>query len=61
MGIAVLTFSVVFLLIVSGGLLLFHREEMLQRISDVINPQRRQTEVPVERYPADGPFDRRRR
>jgi len=38
MGIAVLTFSVVFLLIVSGGLLLFHREEMLQRISDVINP-----------------------
>ncbi len=39
MGIIVLTFCVVFLLIVSGGLLLFHREEMLQRISDVINPQ----------------------
>lgn len=39
MGIAILTFGVIFLLIVSGGLLLFHREEMLQRISDVINPQ----------------------
>jgi len=39
MGIAVVTFGVVFLLIVSGGLLLFHREEMLQRISDVINPR----------------------
>ncbi len=39
MGIAILTFIIVFLLIVSGGLLLFHREEMLQRISDVINPR----------------------
>jgi tight adherence protein C len=26
-------------MIISGGLLLFYREEMLQRISDVINPQ----------------------
>ena len=38
MGIILLTFVVVFGLIVSGGLLIFHREEMLQRISDVINP-----------------------
>jgi tight adherence protein C len=39
MGITLLTFLVVFGLIASGGLLLFHREEMLQRISDVINPR----------------------
>jgi tight adherence protein C len=38
MGIAVLVFLVIFLLIVSGGLLLFYREAMLQRISEVINP-----------------------
>jgi tight adherence protein C len=41
MAFAVFSFSVVFLLITSGGLLLFYREAMLQRISDVINPQRR--------------------
>lgn len=39
MGFAIVSFSVVFLLIASGGLLLFYREAMLQRISDVINPQ----------------------
>jgi tight adherence protein C len=39
MGIAILTFAVAFLLIASGGLLLFYREAMLQRISEVINPQ----------------------
>jgi tight adherence protein C len=38
MRIEIFTFCVVFLLIVSGGLLLFYREEMLQRISDAINP-----------------------
>jgi tight adherence protein C len=38
MGYALVTFSVVFLLIASGGLLLFYRETMLQRISEVINP-----------------------
>jgi tight adherence protein C len=42
MGIIIFTFVVVFGLIVSGGLLLFHREEMLQRISDVINPRPKQ-------------------
>jgi tight adherence protein C len=35
---AIGAFLGVFFLIVSGGLLLFYREEMLQRISDVINP-----------------------
>jgi tight adherence protein C len=35
---AIFTFCVVFLLIVSGGLLLFYREEMLHRIADAINP-----------------------
>lgn len=39
MGIAIFAFVIVFLLIVSGGLLLFYREAMLQRISEVINPQ----------------------
>jgi len=38
MGIAIVAFCVMFLLIASGGLLLFYREAMLQRISDVINP-----------------------
>jgi tight adherence protein C len=42
MGIIIFTFVVIFGLIVSGGLLLFHREEMLQRISDVINPRPKQ-------------------
>jgi tight adherence protein C len=39
MGYAIFAFFGVFLMIVSGGLLLFYREEMLQRISDAINPQ----------------------
>jgi len=38
MGIAIVAFAVAFLLIASGGLLLFYREAMLQRISEVINP-----------------------
>jgi tight adherence protein C len=38
MGISIFAFIVVFLLISSGGLLLFYREAMLQRISEVINP-----------------------
>jgi tight adherence protein C len=38
MGITIFAFLVAFLLIASGGLLLFYREAMLQRISDVINP-----------------------
>jgi tight adherence protein C len=39
MLIAILTFGVVFLLIASGGLLLFYREAMLKRISEVIDPK----------------------
>jgi tight adherence protein C len=38
MGISIIAFCVAFLLIASGGLLLFYREAMLQRISEVINP-----------------------
>jgi tight adherence protein C len=38
MAISIFAFIVTFLLIASGGLLLFYREAMLQRISDVINP-----------------------
>jgi tight adherence protein C len=38
MGYAIFAFSGVFLVIVSGGLLLFYREEMIKRISDAINP-----------------------
>jgi tight adherence protein C len=35
----ILAFIGVFLMILSGGLLLFYREEMLHRISEAINPQ----------------------
>ena len=45
MGFAIFTFGVVFLLIVSGGLLLFYREEMIQRISEVINPHPKQKTI----------------
>jgi tight adherence protein C len=38
MGFAVFTFFAIFLLFVSGGLLLFHREAMLQRINAVVTP-----------------------
>ena len=41
---AILAFVAVFVLIASGGVLLFYREAMLQRISEVINPQRKQKE-----------------
>jgi len=37
-----LAFLAVFLLIASGGLLLFYREVMLQRISEAINPRRKE-------------------
>jgi tight adherence protein C len=39
MGFAVFTFCVVFLLFISGGLLLFYREAMLQRIRAVVSPR----------------------
>ena len=39
MGVIFLTFGAVFLLIASLGMLLFYREAMIQRITEVINPQ----------------------
>jgi tight adherence protein C len=42
MGFAAFTFFVIFLLIASGGFLLFYRAAMLQRISTVVTPRARQ-------------------
>jgi len=42
MGFAIVAFCIVFILIVSGGLFLSDREEMMQRITDVINPHAKQ-------------------
>lgn len=42
MGFAVIAFSVVFLLIASGGLLLFYRDTIQQRISAVLYPRAKQ-------------------
>jgi tight adherence protein C len=39
MGFAVFTFCVAFLLLLSGGLLLFYREAMLQRLRAVVSPR----------------------
>jgi tight adherence protein C len=39
MGIAVFAFLIVFLLIASGGVLLFYREQMIQRLTSVISPE----------------------
>ncbi len=45
MGFAVFTFFVVFLLVASGGVLLFYREAMSQRIGSVISPRVKQAAV----------------
>jgi tight adherence protein C len=42
MGFAAFTFIFIFLLIASGGLILFYREAMIQRISAVISPRAKQ-------------------
>ncbi|MDE3186934.1 MAG: type II secretion system F family protein [Acidobacteriota bacterium] len=42
MGVAVLSFCVIFLLIASGGLLIFYRETVQARISAAINPHLKQ-------------------
>lgn len=42
MGFAALAFLFIFLLIASGGLILFYREAMIQRISAVITPRAKQ-------------------
>jgi tight adherence protein C len=39
MGIAVVAFLIVFALIASGGVLLFYREQMIQRLTAVISPE----------------------
>jgi len=45
MGFAIFTFLVIFLLFVSGGLLLFYREAMLQRIAAVVTPPTRRASL----------------
>jgi tight adherence protein C len=45
MGYVLLTFIFVFLLITSGGLILFYREAMIQRISTVISPRPKQVSI----------------
>jgi tight adherence protein C len=45
MNYAIVAFFVIFLLIVSGGLLLFYREAMFQRISEAINPHPKQKSI----------------
>ncbi len=42
MGFVAFSFFVIFLLIASGGLLLFYREAMLQRLSAVVKPRAKQ-------------------
>jgi tight adherence protein C len=45
MGLAIFTFCIMFLLIASGGLLLFYREEILQRLQSAISPREKQTSL----------------
>ena len=45
MGIAAVTFVVIFLLISSGGLLLFYREAMVQRLSGLLTPGQKKAGV----------------
>ncbi|HYK38272.1 type II secretion system F family protein [Alloacidobacterium sp.] len=45
MGFAAISFLVIFLLIGSGGLLLFYREAMMKRLSDVVTPRAKQTRL----------------
>jgi tight adherence protein C len=42
MGLVLIAFLVIFLLIASGGVLLFYREQMVQRLSAVISPEEKQ-------------------
>jgi tight adherence protein C len=44
MGIALFSFVVIFLLVGSGGMLLFYRQAMIQRISDVVSSDPRRTD-----------------
>jgi tight adherence protein C len=45
MTIAILSFGALFLLLASGGMLLFYREAMMERISEVVNPRPKKTDL----------------
>lgn len=45
MGIAAITFIVIFILITSAGLLLFHREAMVQRLSGLVTPDEKKASI----------------
>lgn len=45
MGFAAVTFFIIFLLIASGGLILFYREAMIQRLTQIVTPHAEQTGV----------------
>jgi tight adherence protein C len=48
MGVAVLSFCAIFLLIASGGLLVFYRETIQARIAAAINPQVKQRSLKIK-------------
>jgi len=45
MGIVAISFCAIFFLIASGGMLLFYREVMIQRISQVVTPQSKRPDI----------------
>jgi tight adherence protein C len=45
MGIAAISFAAIFFLIASAGLLLFYRQAMLQRLSEVVTPRAKKTDL----------------
>jgi tight adherence protein C len=45
MGVAAITFVVIFILIVSAGLLLFYREAMVQRLPGLVTPDQKKASV----------------
>jgi tight adherence protein C len=45
MGIVAISFCAIFFLIASGGMLLFYREAMIQRISQVVTPQSKRPDI----------------
>src|ERR1700722_1104078 len=45
MGLVIFAFLVIFLLIASGGVILFYREQMVQRLSAVIAPEEKQNKT----------------
>jgi tight adherence protein C len=45
MGVVVIAFLAIFLLIASGGVILFYREQMVQRLSAVIAPEEKETKT----------------